>query len=211
MTTTEPIIVARALSRKFGAQTVLDHLDLSVAPGEKVGFRGPNGSGKTTALRCLAGTLTPTSGELTIGGHAAGSAGARRIVGASLAQERSFYLRLTGFENLRFFARLRHKTKRMAEEDVSQIVDELQIAPIAAQRVAKCSTGMVQQLAFARALLAAPRVILLDEPTRSLDDDAIERLWSALDARPEATVVMASHHHADLDRCERVLDFGGEG
>ena len=76
------------------------------------------------------------------------------------------------------------------------------------RRLDSCSTGMLQQLAFARALLGEPELLLLDEPTRSLDVDAVDRLWAALAHRPAVAVLVATHRREDLDRCGRILDFG---
>jgi ABC-type multidrug transport system ATPase subunit len=195
------------LGRSFGGHEVVRSLTLSAAPGDRIALYGPNGSGKTTVLRCVAGTLTPSAGEIRVGPHSAGSLSARRIVGASMSQERSFYLRLTGRQNLLFFARLRHTRERDAAGDVAALVDELELGEIAAERVDQCSSGMVQQIAFARALLGSPSVVLLDEPTRSLDRDARGRLWDALDRRPDVAVLLASHLDEDVDRCGTRVDF----
>ncbi len=168
---------------------------------------GANGSGKTTLLRCIAGSLTPTSGEIVVGRHAAGSREARALTGVSLAQERSFYLRLTGRANLRFFARLRIASRRAAYGHVDALEEELGLSDIAAERCDRCSTGMMQQLAFARALLGDPRLLLLDEPTRSLDDAATERLWGAIDRRPKLAVLIATHREDDIQRCDSQLEL----
>jgi ABC-type multidrug transport system ATPase subunit len=197
------LVMIRGLRRTFGEAVVLDGLDLALAAGERVALRGPNGSGKTTLLRCLAGTVKPTAGEVRVGGHVAGTLRARRLLGASLSQERSFYLRLSGRENLRFFARLRGLAAREATAAVSRVEEELELAAIASQRVDRCSTGMVQQLGFARALLTEPALLLLDEPTRSLDDGAIGRLWQALERRPATAVLIATHRAEDAERCDR--------
>ncbi len=186
---------------------VVQQLDLTLEPGVSVAFVGPNGSGKTTVLRCVAGTLTPSRGSVRIGRHEAGSFAARQLIGASFSQERSFYLRLTGRANLIFFARLRHGTKRAAERDVDRVIAELAIPDIAAERVDRCSTGMVQQLAIARSLLGQPRILLLDEPTRSLDRAARSRLWEMIEGRSELAVVIASHLDEDLERCGLRVDF----
>ena len=200
---TATVIAVAHLTRSFDANTVLDDLSLEAAPGARLALRGPNGSGKTTLLRCILGTVAPSAGSVTVGGHPAGSLEARKLIGASLAQERSFYLRLTGRQNLAFFARLRGLTAR----DVDAVVEELELAEIAAQRADRCSTGMLQQLAFARALLGDPPVLLLDEPTRSLDAGARGRLWAAVERRPSAVVVVASHLDEDHDRATAVFDL----
>jgi ABC-type multidrug transport system ATPase subunit len=203
---TDPLVV-RQLSRGFGKQLVLDSIDIELAPGERLAVRGPNGSGKTTLLRCVAGTLTPTNGEVLVGGRPAGSFEARRLVGVSLAHERSFYMRLTGMENLRFFAHLRFASYAEAMATVSVVVQELELEEIAEQRVDRCSTGMVQQLSFARALLGDPTLLVLDEPTRSLDEGAISRLWRAIERRPKAAVLLATHSHDDVKRCGAELEL----
>jgi ABC-type multidrug transport system ATPase subunit len=202
------MIAISALERRFGSREVIGGLDLEIPAGTRVALRGPNGSGKSTILRCVAGTLTPSAGEVRVGGHEAGSLAARSLVGVSLSQERAFDLRLAGRQNLLVFARLRLGRERAARLAVEAIVEELELEEIAAQRVANCSTGMVQQLAFARALVAAPAALLLDEPTRSLDENAIGRLWRALDRRPTLAVLLATHHDNDLANCDRTIELG---
>lgn len=203
----EPLLAITGLTRAFASRTVVGPLDLSVGAGERLALLGPNGAGKTTILRCAAGTLLPTVGEVRVAGHPAGSAEAKRLVGASLSQERSFYLRLTGRANLEFFASLRHSRRADATRQVRALEEELEIGAIAASRADRCSTGMLQQLSFARALLGSPRVLVLDEPTRSLDVEAVERLWAALDRRPETAVLIATHRQDDLDRCTSQVDL----
>jgi ABC-2 type transport system ATP-binding protein len=202
-----PALTLRGLSRSFGEIVALAPVDLSVEPGARVALRGPNGSGKTTLLRCVAGTLTPSAGEAFVGPHRAGTGAARLLVGASLATERSFYLRLTGRANLEFFARLRHPDERSAQRQVDALVEELEIEDIVRRRLDGCSTGMCQQVALARALLGDPRVLLLDEPTRSLDADAVDRLWAALDRRPGAAALIATHRPEDIARCGGLVDL----
>jgi ABC-type multidrug transport system ATPase subunit len=205
--TQPPPLEIRGLTRSFAQAVVLEALDLDVTAGERIALRGPNGSGKTTLLRCIAGTLAPSAGTVRVGGHPAGSRPACALLGASLSQERSFYLRLTGRENLRFFARVRGLPAGRAEAAVKALEEELELADIASRRVDRCSTGMVQQLAFARSLLGEPRLLLLDEPTRSLDEGAVERLWAAVDRRPELALLIATHRRDDAARCGRELDL----
>lgn len=203
------VLRVQGLHRRFGAREVLRGLDFQLQPGERLALTGPNGSGKTTTLRCVSGTLLPTEGAIDIDGHAAGSLEARRRVGTSLSQERSFYLRLSGADNLRFFARLRCRKGPEARRTVEQLIEELELEEIAAERLDRCSTGMVQQLAFARALLGEPVLLVLDEPTRSLDSSAVERLWAAVERRPGLAVLTATHRPDDLQHCSMRIDLGG--
>ena len=108
------VLSVASLGRRFGSHEVVRSLDLRLESGEKVALWGPNGSGKSTVLRCIAGTLLPSEGDVRVCGHEAGSLPARLRVGASLAQERSFDMRLTGRANLLFFARLRFDDKSEA-------------------------------------------------------------------------------------------------
>jgi ABC-type multidrug transport system ATPase subunit len=201
------LVDVRGLVRQFGEREVIRGLDLKLGAGARAALVGPNGSGKTTLLRCIAGTLTPNSGEVRIDGERAGTLAARRLVGTSLSQERSFYLRLSGRTNLLFFARLRQTRARDARREVAELEEELELSEIASRRADACSTGMLQQLAFARALLGRPSVVLLDEPTRSLDEQATGRIWAALDRRPDIAVLIATHRQDDLDRCDSRVDF----
>jgi ABC-2 type transport system ATP-binding protein len=205
----EPLLAIKGLTRAFADRNIIGPLDLQAGAGERLAFVGPNGSGKTTILRCVTGALLPTAGEVRVAGHPAGSAQAKHNVGASLSQERSFYLRLTGHQNLVFFARLRHTSRTAATKQVNALEEELEIGGIADNRADRCSTGMLQQLSFARALLGDPRLLVLDEPTRSLDTDAVERLWAALDRRPDTVVLIATHRQDDLDRCTSQIDVRG--
>jgi ABC-2 type transport system ATP-binding protein len=201
------LLSIEGLSRRFGAKEVIRSFDLSAEPGQRIALWGPNGSGKSTVLRCVAGTLMPSAGSVLIGGHRAGELAARRLVGASLAQERSFYLRLSGRTNLLFFARIRYDNRREGMRAVDGLIEELEIADIAAQRVDRCSTGMVQQLGIARALIGEPAVLLLDEPTRSLDADARARLWGAIERRPKTVALIAAHLDEDLKLCDERVSF----
>lgn len=195
------------LSRRFGACEVVRSVDFKIAAGERVALCGANGSGKTTILRCVGGTLTPSAGHVLIGRHNAGTLEARRLTGVSFSQERSFYLRLSGEENLLFFARVRGYGASEAAHWVARLRVELELGDILAQRVDRCSTGMTQQLAFARALIGEPELLVLDEPTRSLDQDAVGRLWAAIARRPSTAVLIATHKQEDIERCDRHLEL----
>jgi ABC-type Na+ transport system ATPase subunit NatA len=199
------VLSVRGLRRRFGEHEVVRQLDLTLDQGERIALVGANGSGKSTVLRCIAGTISPSGGTVSVGGHDPESLAARRLVGVSLSQERSFYLRLSGRENLTFFARLRGYSRRAANRLVKELEEELELSDILAERADRCSTGMILQLAFARALLGNPPLLLLDEPTRSLDADAVERLWRVLDQRPSTAVLIATHREDDVDRCDSTI------
>jgi ABC-2 type transport system ATP-binding protein len=201
------VLSIQGLCRRFGSHEVIRSLDMCVEPGERVALRGPNGSGKTSILRCVAGTLVPTSGSIVIGRHKAGSLEACRLIGTSLSQERSFYLRLSGRANLVFFARIRGQSRGQARRSVRALEEELELSEILAERVDRCSTGMVQQLALARALIADAPLLLLDEPTRSLDKEAAGRLWAALERRRASAMLMATHLEDDVNRCDSVVEL----
>jgi ABC-2 type transport system ATP-binding protein len=201
----DPILSVEGLTRRFGSTTVLSDLGFRLGPGERLGISGPNGSGKTTLLRCIAGSLLPSAGTITVAGHKGGSVAARATIGIAVAHEKAFYQRLSGRANLRFYASLR-AIGTAAGNAVSSVIDEMQLAFVD-ERVDRYSSGMLQQLSFARSLLGDPKLLLLDEPTRSLDDAAVERLWSALSRRPHTAVMIASHSHEDLERCDERIDL----
>lgn len=196
------IVDGRNLRHAFGPKRIFHDLSFALAEGKKLALVGPNGSGKSTLLRCIAGTLKPDDGLIVIDGARAGSIEAREKVGVASALERAFYLRLSGWENLLLFSRIRYPTARTASAEAKDLVEELQIDHIVKERADRCSSGMLQQLAFARALLGHPKLLLLDEPTRSLDDGAKSRFWDALSRRPGVSVILATHSEHDAEGCD---------
>jgi ABC-type multidrug transport system ATPase subunit len=201
------VLQVEGLTKSFGDKRVLRGLSADVGPGERLGLSGPNGSGKTTLLRCIAGTVAADSGSIRVAGFEGGSVEARASIGATIAHEKAFYLRLSGLHNLLFYASLRWSTRADAQADVDSLVRELELEGFLRERTDRYSSGMMQQLGLARALIARPKLVLMDEPTRSLDADAVGRLWAAMDRRPETSVVIASHRRSDLDRCGLHLDL----
>jgi len=199
------ILQARDAARRFGDQHVFSGLDLDVAAGQHLLLSGANGSGKSTLLRCLAGTLALSSGSVMVDGLPAGSRRARARIGLCLRPEQAFQLRLSGHDNLLFAARLR-LPRRLVGEAVDAIEDELGITHFAGERVQRYSSGMRALVACARAMIGGPSLLLLDEPTRSLDAAARRRLWTALHRRSVACV-LASHRGSDRDHCDRVLEL----
>ena len=200
-------IEAVGVSRGFGDVQVLRALDETVRAGERVALAGGNGAGKTTLLRIVAGTVQPDAGQVRVGGAVAGTTQAKRRTGVCFALDRSFFEPLTAAQNLTIFARMR-LSRREAERAVGRVCEELELGWLADRPVAGFSAGMRGQLGLGRALLADPEVLLLDEPTRSLDDAAVDRMWAALERRPRAAVLMATHRRADIDRCDRTIALG---
>ena len=195
----------RGAERRFRGRTVFSGLDLSIATGERVFVGGANGSGKSTLLRCLAGTLQLSAGSIDIDGFPPGSRHARAGLGLCLNPEAALYTKLSGHENLIFAARLAVPACDVAEA-VDLVEQDMGISEFATVRVQQYSSGMRARVAIARALLGRPTLLVLDEPTRSLDHDACDRLWAAVDRRG-VTCVLASHHHADRSHCDTHLDM----
>lgn len=146
-------------------------VSLEVGPGESVALLGANGAGKTTLLRILATLLLPTKGTACIAGHETVREGAavRRQLGYHAGSDLGFYARLTGRENLRFFGQLNQLTDAAMNTRIRTLGDRFQLGDALDRQVRSLSTGTLQRLSLLRALLHEPRVLLLDEPTRSMD------------------------------------------
>lgn len=136
-----------------------------------MGVLGANGAGKSTLLRILATLLVPTSGSARVAGHdtVRQSHEVRRRLGYHAGTDHGFYPRLTGRQNLRFFGRLNQLSSTAASQRISLLADQFGLGQILDRQVRTLSSGTVQRLSLARALLHQPSVLLLDEPTRSLD------------------------------------------
>jgi ABC-2 type transport system ATP-binding protein len=193
----------------------VDAIDLHVDEGEVFGILGPNGAGKTTTMRMLATLLEPTSGRATVLGHdlATEARAIRRRLGAVLSGERSLYWKLTARENLEYFAALYHVAPREAAARIETILETVRLSDRADDYVEKYSTGMRQRLVLARALLPAPALLLLDEPTVGLDPQAARDLRErVLQLRHEGrTVLLTTHYMEEADQlCDRIaiVDHG---
>ena len=179
--------------------TALDGLDLRVEPGRVFCLLGPNGAGKTTLIKILATLVLPDGGRALAGGHdVAREPGlAKRAVGYAVGEERSFYWRLTGRQNLEFFAALYGLRGVEGDRRIAEVLGLAGLGDAAGLRFNTYSTGMKQMLAFARALLADASILLVDEPTRSLDPLAADRirafLRGELAGRQGKTVLWATH------------------
>jgi ABC-2 type transport system ATP-binding protein len=149
----------------------LRDISFSVREGETLGLLGPNGAGKTTLLKIVSTLLYPTGGRVLFHGRDTREdpVWARRMIGLIACDERSFYWRLTGRQNLSFFACLFGLPKRVEEQRIAELLDRLGLTDAADRPYHSYSSGMRQKMAIARGLLSEPRIALYDEPTRSLD------------------------------------------
>ncbi len=197
--------------------TALDGLSLETRAGEIFGLLGPNGAGKTTFLKILAGLVLPTAGRALVGGAdvARDEGGVKRSIGFVTSDERTFYWRLSGRENLDFFARLYGLAASRARATSHALLAEMDMQGIADRPFMSYSTGMRQRLGIARALLHDPPVLCLDEPTRSLDPIAAKHLRrfvvERLNRERGKTVLLATHNLQEAEEmCGRlvVLDRG---
>lgn len=164
--------------RKQGQFTALFNVSATVGTGDRVAVLGPNGAGKTTFLKLVGGLLLPSEGRILVNGNDTRSANqeARKSVGFVMNEERSFYWRLTGIQNLEFFGMLDNLKGNDLRDKVHELISLVGLEEAAKKPVGTYSSGMKQRLAMARGLLSNPDVLILDEPTRTLDPIACEEL-----------------------------------
>jgi ABC-2 type transport system ATP-binding protein len=192
-----PALAVRSLTRRFGARTALSDVSFELCTGELVAVIGPNGAGKTTLLSILAGVLSASAGEIR--------SPARQSLGW-VPQQPALYAKLSVLENLRLFARL----ERIADPDaaVARMLQEADLGERAGDEVGRLSGGNQQRVNIAIGLLAAPAVLLLDEPSSSLDPRQRQRLWEFIAGLRErgTTVVFSTHNVFEAERyADRVL------
>ena len=203
-----PVILVEGLSKRFGSTVAVHDVSFSVAPGEMVGLLGPNGAGKTTTIQMLLGIITPTAGRI-------------EILGYDLARERSRVLaqvnfssayvalppRLTVRKNLEIYARLYDVPDRRAR--IAELLKYFEVAHLRNRPVATLSSGETARVNLCKALLNRPRVLLLDEPTASLDPDAADRArtqFKEIRTQGDITLLYTSHNMAEIeDLCDRVI------
>src|SRR5438046_1483306 len=193
----------------------VDGIDLVVEPGEIFGLLGPNGAGKTTTMKMLATLLIPTSGTIRVLGidPLERPREVRARLGAMLSGERSLYWKLTGRENLEYFAALYHVPPADTKERIARVLAAVKLTDRADDYVERYSTGMRQRLALARALLPNPPLVVLDEPTVGLDPQASRDLRDRVrELKTQGrTVLLTTHYMEEADQlCDRVaiIDHG---
>lgn len=176
-------------------------VSFDVSCGEVFSLLGPNGSGKSTTLKLIATTLLPDHGAVIVNGSETqrDSQAVRRQIGFAVASERSFFPRLTVHENLDFFAALECIPRRERSERIASALHDVGLLATAGKQAMKLSSGMYQRLGIARALMKRPAVLLLDEPSRSLDPAAADHLGTLVRSLTHTgmTVVLATHSFSE--------------
>ena len=209
MATAEAVLSVDHITKSFGPLVAVSELSFEARPGEVIGLLGPNGAGKTTAIRVLSTILPPTRGSFTLGGfpHTKPAAVRQRI--GVLPESAGYPLHLTGEEFLRYHARLFGHPARGAREVAASLLSEVGLAERASSTISTYSRGMRQRLGVARALVNAPRVIFLDEPTLGLDPAGQRQMLALvreIAGERGATVILSTHFLDEVEEvCSRVI------
>jgi ABC-2 type transport system ATP-binding protein len=206
-TTAAPVIRTRGLEKRYGDHVAVRSLDLDVFPGEVFGLLGPNGAGKTTTILMLLGLSQPSGGRAEVLGRDPGHDPlyVKRRVGY-LPDDVGFYANLTGRQNLRYTARLNGIPRGQAEERIERLLERVRLTGAADDAVGTYSRGMRQRLGLADTLVKAPQVLILDEPTTSIDPVGVAETLALVRelAHAQGVAVLLSSHL--LDQVQQVCD-----
>ena len=206
-------VVTRQLTRRFGKRVAVDHLDLRVRAGELYGFLGPNGAGKSTTLRMLCGLLEPSEGGGTVLGIdlVAEPERIKSVIGY-MSQKFSLYDDLSVDENLSFYARVYEVPRAQRAGRIAQMVRMADLAARERQLAGTLSGGYRQRLALACALVHAPRLIFLDEPTAGVDPVSRRNFWGLIRRLADhgTTILVTTHYMDEAELCD-TLGFIYEG
>lgn len=197
----------RGLTRRFGSVTAVDSLTLAIARGELFGLVGPDGAGKTTTLRMLAGILTPSAGDAVVAGRSLRQEPERiKSSIAYMSQRFGLYGDLTVLENLDFYADLFEVPGTERPARVRRLLDFSGLGPFQSRLADKLSGGMKQKLGLACALIHKPDIIFLDEPTNGVDPVSRRDFWRILYEmlKEGVTIVMSTSYLDEAERCRRV-------
>jgi ABC-2 type transport system ATP-binding protein len=207
MTDAQPSVRTEGLTRTFGATTAIDGLDLSIPAGELFGLVGPDGAGKTTTLRLLAGLLSISEGGAWVAGISLKDRpeAVKPLIGY-MAQEFSLYAELTVSENLRFFAELYQVPRAQLAERMDRLLGFAGLREFTERRAGDLSGGMQKKLALACTLIHEPPVLLLDEPTTGVDPISRREFWDILTTLHVGgtTILVSTPYMDEADRCTRV-------
>lgn len=209
----DAVVIARGLTKKFGNTTAVNDLNLTIGAGVIYGFLGPNGCGKTTAMRLMTGLLTPTQGEVEVlGSRLPGNAEPLRRQIGYMTQTFSHYRDLSVYENLGFVANIYGLSRAKARARISELLEEYNLTEQAGQRAGSMSGGQKQRLSLAAAVLHRPKLLFLDEPTSAVDPETRRAFWEKLFDLVDqgASIVVSTHFMDEAERCHRIaiLDKG---
>ena len=197
------------LTKKFGEITAVNDVSFSVGRGEVFGLLGENGAGKTTALRLLATMLKPTSGTAVMGDFdlIRDPEKVRGSIGILFGGESGLYDRLTAAENIAYFGELNNMGKSTLSERIKYLTEVFDMDEYINRKAGKFSKGMKQKVAFARAIVHNPEIMLFDEPTSGLDVSAIRNVHEFIcKCRAEGkTIILSSHTMSEVEKlCDRI-------
>lgn len=200
---TEFAVVAQGVRKRFGATQALCGLDLRLRAGEIYGLLGPNGSGKTTFIRCVAGLLRPEAGTLTVLGRTPRDAVSAGHIGY-MTQSAALYGELSVQENLRFFAALQGVPN--SDERIEEALRTVDLLERGRSVVNTLSSGMRTRVSLAATLLHRPSLLLLDEPTVGVDPLLRQQFWAHFRALASSgiTILVSSHVMDEASRCDRL-------
>lgn len=200
------ILKCSKLNKKFGKKQILKDVSFEIDEGDILAFIGPNGSGKTTTIKCILGLNTITSGEISINGFSIKQDFINAIsrVGA-IVENPDLYMHLTGYENLKIF---KNMYKGITNEDIKRVISLVGLENRIKDKVSRYSLGMRQRLGIAQALLHKPNLLILDEPTNGLDPEGIKDLRNLLKRiakEDKIGIFISSHNLAELESfCNKV-------
>ncbi len=203
--TSETVVRAIGLRKRFGNRIALDGLDLSIAQGSLYGLAGPNGAGKTTLIRTLCGILRPDEGEAHLLGWQMPSARVRSQLGY-MPQDFAVYNDLSVLQNLEFFGGLYELRRAQVRERANELLELVELADRKSQRVGTLSGGMRRRVSLAISLLHKPRLAFLDEPTAGVDPKLRRTLWDDFNrlADQDVTLLVTTHLVEEALRCHMV-------
>jgi len=197
----EPLVEAIDLTKAYGLNVVVDHINFSIDEGEVFGFLGPNGAGKTTTILMFLGLTEPTSGEARIGGYVTNThpMQVKRMTGY-LPENVGFYDDMTSVENLLYITRLNGMPDMEARQKIDEVLHIVGLDHVADVPVATFSKGMKQRLGIADVLVKDPRLVILDEPTTGIDPAGVKQILDLITTMAKdrgITVLLCSHllHH----------------
>lgn len=203
----ETVISVRGLTKRFGSLAAVDDVTMTIRRGQVHGFIGPNGSGKTTAIRMMCGLMDPTSGTVTVLDMPVPEKAAevRRHVGY-MTQRFSLYEDMTVRENMRFLCRINGIRGKRLKSRIEEVLDQFNLEPLADKRVGPMSGGQKRRIALGAAVLTEPELLILDEPTSEVDPNTRGEMWEHFFklAQSGTTLLVSTHLMDEAERCHHL-------